>query len=905
MSVVNMLLKLIFGGDATAAVKAANDTKSAISSLDGQVAKLPKDIPLAQGLGAVAPAAAEATKSVGLTTQQMGLMQFQLQDMAVGLSSGQSPFTVITQQGSQIVQMFSGGTGVLGALKAVGTGILSFVTNPLNLAVVGFGLAASAGVAFYNYITSAGSTAADVMERHEKLLTRIKDAYDANTQSLKRYSAETRNTMLAEALRDERELARALRKETGGFLNTGFLSQQSLAVGQSPYGSFGPQQSPEREALGQDLLAAIQKYNAEAKRGAPDVKAFADAVSKVSIAANGKSEDLVKIANGILDQIGPARALQNEHEQSSRLVDALTNNMKGLNEVLGQTGNSAAVASNRGFGAGGGQAFRDAQNPFQGAPSPFVGKSFLDLLGVAEGTDFNPATGRGRGYNETLGYGAFTNGPVDLITKSISEVLALQKTMLANPANTFNSSAVGRYQITAETLKDFMPRLGLDGNTIFTADVQDRIALAIANAAGRDVERLRGRWQGLDGVGQGQILSSFDGASNARAGVAQTIASNDNQKREAEAKKREAETNQAIATEARWDEVMRRSTEGLLAKNEAVDAGVYVAAKLAKEQQLLNAAHATFGKTLSSGVVAEINAEAEAYGRAAFEAQNLKEAIEAKTEADKKAKATMAETLGDMKDIASTFLRAKLNGASWGESLSSVLDVVKNKAISTLEKLLDMALFGEQGTSSGGGILNTIMGLFTGAGTAPTGVNPFYATGGVFGTAQAFAKGGSFANSIVNGETPFHYNDNGSPKRGIMGEAGPEAILPLLMAQGKLSIHAMGPDGPTTLPLMRAANGNLGVEMRAQAFASGGVFGGSIGGSTGGGRGTGPGSGGVVINMNTINNSKAEATTTARDNGQGQIDIETLIEDKVLGTLGGARAAKIMGARYGARVRPQ
>jgi len=51
------------------------------------------------------------------------------------------------------------------------------------------------------------------------------------------------------------------------------------------------------------------------------------------------------------------------------------------------------------------------------------------------------------------------------------------------------------------------------------------------------------------------------------------------------------------------------------------------------------------------------------------------------------------------------------------------------------------------------------------------------------GQIQAFASGGSFTNSVVS--TPTYFN------MGLMGEAGPEAIMPLTRtSDGKLGVRA-------------------------------------------------------------------------------------------------------------------
>jgi lambda family phage tail tape measure protein len=56
-----------------------------------------------------------------------------------------------------------------------------------------------------------------------------------------------------------------------------------------------------------------------------------------------------------------------------------------------------------------------------------------------------------------------------------------------------------------------------------------------------------------------------------------------------------------------------------------------------------------------------------------------------------------------------------------------------------------------------------------------------------------FAKGGAFSNSIVSSPTLFPFADGGTTKTGLMGESGPEAIMPLKRgADGSLGVQANG-----------------------------------------------------------------------------------------------------------------
>lgn len=109
-----------------------------------------------------------------------------------------------------------------------------------------------------------------------------------------------------------------------------------------------------------------------------------------------------------------------------------------------------------------------------------------------------------------------------------------------------------------------------------------------------------------------------------------------------------------------------------------------------------------------------------------------------------------------------------------------------------------------------------------------------------FGGAQGF---GGFGGFYANGGTL------GAGKWGIAGEAGPEII-----------------HGPARITPMEHRRG------------------------------------GITVNNNVVNNGSSQVSTRATEGSDGSINIETLIEDKVIETLGSGRAARVMGARYGARV---
>lgn len=103
-----------------------------------------------------------------------------------------------------------------------------------------------------------------------------------------------------------------------------------------------------------------------------------------------------------------------------------------------------------------------------------------------------------------------------------------------------------------------------------------------------------------------------------------------------------------------------------------------------------------------------------------------------------------------------------------------------NRLIDGFAKGISDALSQSASAPAGGGFLSgigsIIGGLFNANGNA-------FATQGV----QAFANGGSFTNTIVAQPTPFAFGG----KLGVMGEAGPEAVLPLTRtAGGQLGVRA-------------------------------------------------------------------------------------------------------------------
>lgn len=106
------------------------------------------------------------------------------------------------------------------------------------------------------------------------------------------------------------------------------------------------------------------------------------------------------------------------------------------------------------------------------------------------------------------------------------------------------------------------------------------------------------------------------------------------------------------------------------------------------------------------------------------------------------------------------------------------------------------------------GIFGSIVGgMFGGGSTIPMQPGGGYAKGGIFESGlEAFALGG-----VVNSPTFFKFASGCSFKKGLMGEAGPEAILPLKRgSDGSLGVtmNGGGASGDTIVNITINQNGD-------------------------------------------------------------------------------------------------
>ena len=184
-------------------------------------------------------------------------------------------------------------------------------------------------------------------------------------------------------------------------------------------------------------------------------------------------------------------------------------------------------------------------------------------------------------------------------------------------------------------------------------------------------------------------------------------------------------------------------------------------------------------------------------------------------------------------------------------SFKGLIDGMLTDLIRFEMRAQSMAIYRAIGGTSG------IMGMITGkSATAPDNIDvgggwspAANALGGAYaGGVKMFAQGGTFTNSIVDSPTLFKF----AKGTGMMGEAGPEAIM----------------------PLRRGADGSLGVQAQG---------------------------GGSNVQVSVINNTTAQATTQETTDSKGNRKVEVIIGDMTASEMSrnGSSSQKALKSTFG------
>lgn len=189
----------------------------------------------------------------------------QIQDVGVGLASGQSVMQVAIQQGSQIADVFASAGVSLGAFARQVRGWLGMAGS------IAIGLAAvtAGAIALYEVFRTRAPTTEKILEEHTRLLGIIKDAYDRVTQAVVNWDKQSRAVTRLQLLQQEIEVVKKLNEEITKALRP--TVQMDIFTGQVKI-------RKEYEAFSD----AIFKLNEGWQQGTPNVREFTDEIARIA-----------------------------------------------------------------------------------------------------------------------------------------------------------------------------------------------------------------------------------------------------------------------------------------------------------------------------------------------------------------------------------------------------------------------------------------------------------------------------------------------------------------------------------------------------------------------------------------------------------------------------------------------
>lgn len=208
-------------------------------------------------------------------------------------------------------------------------------------------------------------------------------------------------------------------------------------------------------------------------------------------------------------------------------------------------------------------------------------------------------------------------------------------------------------------------------------------------------------------------------------------------------------------------------------------------------QELVNKALAD-GVSYADLNINQINRQAEAYATTRHALDKMQEIANVKSRGLDSLNSGIVDAITGVKSLGSAFKDVA------NQIIADLLRIAVQRSIT---EPLANSLFGS-GSSSGilSSILSSIGGGNNLGGVSASSMSAINSQYAALSTPRAFANGGAFTNSVVNTPTLFRFA-KGS-QFGLMGEAGPEAVMPLARgANGKLGVQSHGGGGGRSITI--------------------------------------------------------------------------------------------------------
>lgn len=255
----------------------------------------------------------------------------------MSLASGQSSFTVLFQQGSQIADVFiSSQSGVKGFAQQARDALLSILT-PGRMIVLGFAAASAAAYGLYALLKTEQPTAEKNLEEHARLLGVVKSAYSNATEAGAKFYAQSREQTVLESTANIERMRNNLRDLTAEMTKA---STTPTSLGMPEMGIGPDPAAVAAQGRFKEFAAAISDLQHSIRNGSPEFEAFNKRVADIGTeepALREAAERLLAIsknATGMAQNLAHAESMLRLIQGTATEADRALLNLAGtINKV--------------------------------------------------------------------------------------------------------------------------------------------------------------------------------------------------------------------------------------------------------------------------------------------------------------------------------------------------------------------------------------------------------------------------------------------------------------------------------------------------------------------------------------------------------------------------------------------
>lgn len=286
-------------------------------------------------------------QSLGAQRAAVSNLSFQLNDIAMGLASGTSPFTIMVQQGSQVSQVLQGSGGIVGAVKTLG-GAFAQMVNPVSLASFALIGLTRAAVQYLTTLSSGVPDAETYLKEHAEVVKSFEAAWGIAEKGAKQYSDAVKQIEL-QKLKDELGSAQEAIKAAGAD-----LAGEVLGISVDEFGGA-------TKSVG-DFQAALLLL----ERDIPDFREFSLEMAKIE-GMTGIPANIRELAKQLRLSAQESLPLQEHIEKVSRHLNVIRVSGEQAKEAF-----AAMTAAALGMGTAGGDAVSTIAAKFKNELLPAI-----------------------------------------------------------------------------------------------------------------------------------------------------------------------------------------------------------------------------------------------------------------------------------------------------------------------------------------------------------------------------------------------------------------------------------------------------------------------------------------------------------------------------------------------------